>query len=469
MITISFEHTTDYDLTSLFQEASKERRLAYNRIEDGLSEKEIRAYLKSMSPNSMLSAYMQDSVIKSMVALKKSIDALNDENKKKNIANEKKYLKSREDGKPIKQPKKLNENIKPIFGSKKNWDLTCKKKRTREEWKKDRLKNGLTIQGEALCKGNRHFELHIDEDYVLFKLNRKEHIKLNIKSLGKKWKKELLKLQALNNVKVGEQGYTYTVRITFDKVCISFEEFKQPPRKLNKNNYAGIDLNPSNIGFSICNNKEVKFATEYNFKKIIDEICNSKLASDDAKNKHLQNKLDHETYEIPKTIVRQCLHHSVKFLFVEDLQFKTTSNDKGKRYNRRTKNLWKRNKFLNNLEKRCNEVDIKLIKIDTEHTTFIGNLMYSYVDSVNASLEIARRGFEVIIKKVKNSFYPPLTADGLKHQWKEFLGENINSWVDLNKQIKNSKLRYRVPLKDTLYEGFKMSSKKSRVERLVFT
>jgi len=363
MTTISFEHTTDYDLTSIIQDAAKESRLSYNRIEDGLSEKEIRAYLKSMFPNSMLSAYMQDSVIKSMVALKKSIDAINEENKKKNIANEKKHLKTKDEGKPIKTPKKLNENIKPIFGGKKNWDLTCKRKITRDEWKQHRLKNGLTIQGEALHKGNRHFELHIDKDYVLFKLNRKEHINLNIKSLGKKWKKELLKLQALNNVKAGEQGYTYTVRITFDKVYISFEEFKQPSRKLNKNNYAGIDLNPKEIGFSICSNKEVKVKNEYSYRDIFEEINNSSYASDSKEAKYLQNKLNYELFETVDNIIRQCLHHGVKFLFVEDLKFVNASY--GRWFNRQCKNLWKRNKFIDNLTKKCNEVGIKVYKVNT--------------------------------------------------------------------------------------------------------
>ena len=287
MKTISFEHTTDYDFTSIFQESAKEGRLAYKRIEDGLSEKDVRVYLKNMFPDSKLSAHIQRCVIKDMIALKASIDALNKENKKQNKINEKKYLEAKKENKPIKTPKKSNENIIPIFGGKKNWDDKCKGKITNEEWKKLRLKRGLYIIGEANQKGNRHFELHIDEGYVILKLNRKEHIRLDIKSLGKNWKQDLLKLQFLNDVKNQQQGYTYTVKVTFDKVYISFEPFKQPSKKLKENNYAGIDLNPSNIGFSICSNKEVKHTTEFSFKEIIDEICNIKLASDDIKNKHL--------------------------------------------------------------------------------------------------------------------------------------------------------------------------------------
>ena len=469
MKTISFEHTTDYDFTSIFQEASKEGRLAYNRIEDGLSEEDVRAYLKEMFPDSKLSVHIQRCVIEDMFALKASINTLNKANKKQNIVNEKKYLEAKKEGKPIKIPKKLNENITPIFGGKKNWDDKCKGKITNEEWKQYRLKRGLYIIGEENQKGNRHFELHIDEGYVVLKLNRKEHIRLDIKSLGKNLKKDLLKLQFLNDVKNGEQGYTYTVRITFDKVYISFEPFKQPERKLSENTFAGIDLNPKNIGFSICSNKEIKHTTEYSFIDIFDEINNSSYASDSKEAKYLQNKLNHELFETSKHIISQCLYHGVKFLFIEDLKFGSASY--GRWFNRQCKNLWKRNKFIDNLKKRCAEVGIKVLEVNPAYSSIIGNLMYDFVDSVNASLEIARRGFEFYNERNKENkmFYPHAVNDALKPLWKKTFGEEIVKWEDVFKQIKTLNIRVRVFLEDTIHEVFELKTYKSRVKRLVFT
>ena len=431
MTTISFDYTSNYDFTSYFQEASRLGRYIYNRIKEGLSEKEIRHHLKEEFSNLKLSAWIQTSIIKDMVAVNEASP---------------------------------NTNI--IFGGKKNFIDRIKNKISNEEWKHHRLRRGLIIQGEVNTKGNRHFELHIDEGYVVLKLNRKEHIRLDIKGLGKKWRSELLKLQSLNEVKNKEQGYTYTIRVTFDKVFISFEEFKQPIKNLKENTYAGIDLNPSNIGFSICRDKEVKVAKEFSIKSIIDEVLNSKLASDSPKMKYLQKKISYETFEIAKNIVSQCLHNQVKFLFIEDLNFKDAT--KGRRFNRITKNLWKRNKFIDNLKKRCNEVGIKVFFVKPQYSSFIGNVMHDYSDPVNASLEIARRGYECIILKNK-MFFPKLFKEALKHQWKETLSEEIKDWKGFYRKIKNLNMRVRVLLKDTVHEEFKMSSYKSRVKRFVFT
>ena len=70
--------------------------------------------------------------------------------------------------------------------------------------------------------------------------------------------------------------------------------------------------------------------------------------------------------------------------------------------------------------------------------------MNDYTDSINASIEIARRGFEIIIKKNKKGFYPDLLV---KHQWKE-MATKYKNWIEFFIQIKNSKLKYRVSLED---------------------
>ena len=52
---------------------------------------------------------------------------------------------------------------------------------------------------------------------------------------------------------------------------------------------------------------------------------------------------------------------------------------------------------MNNLTKRCNIHNIKLLKVKSEYSSFIGNFLYRHLnlpDMVLASIEIGRRGYE---------------------------------------------------------------------------
>jgi hypothetical protein len=87
--------------------------------------------------------------------------------------------------------------------------------------------------------------------------------------------------------------------------------------------------------------------------------------------------------------------------------------------------------------------------------------MYDSVDPVNSSMEIARRGYEIIINKSKK-FYPVVwLKESLKHQWKETVNDIPDSWKELFDLIKNLKLSYRVSLKDI--NDFNVFSKKVRM------
>ena len=81
------------------------------------------------------------------------------------------------------------------------------------------------------------------------------------------------------------------------------------------------------------------------------------------------------------------------------------------------------------------------------YSSVIGNLMYNYTDPINASIEIARRGAQVIFEKekTKRKFYPEFKISSLKYQWKEQFSE-CKDWKAIFLQIKNSKMKYRVSL-----------------------
>ena len=160
----------------------------------------------------------------------------------------------------------------------------------------------------------------------------------------------------------------------------------------------------------------------------------------------MNNKLNHEILDISKRISSISKHYQSKFIFIEDLNFKGKSIDKG--FNRLTKNLWHRNIFIQNLEKRCTIYGQKLYRVNPAYSSLIGNSMYDYVDPINASIEIGRRGYECIIKKSKQ-FYPTFCLkESLKHQWKETISDMTDNWRGLYDLVKNMKLSYRVSLKD---------------------
>ena len=141
------------------------------------------------------------------------------------------------------------------------------------------------------------------------------------------------------------------------------------------------------------------------------------------------------------------------------MTIKTEQHNKGRKFNKMVNNQWIRNKFINNLEKRINIIGGKLFKINPAYSSFIGNVIYNYDDPINASLEIGRRGYEVIILKNKK-FYPEFNLSVLKDQWKEYFNTGIKSWKEFYIIIKNLKLKYRVSLDNKVFSHI---SKKSNV------
>ena len=123
--------------------------------------------------------------------------------------------------------------------------------------------------------------------------------------------------------------------------------------------------------------------------------------------------------------------------------------------------------IIGNLRKRLNILNINLYSVNPAYSSFIGNLIHDYTDAVNASIEIARRGYEYRLKKNNNGFYPNLLV---KHQWKE-MSTKFTDWKKFFIEIKNLKMKYRVSL-DEVKHSFKVfqqnSTSKSMVLNYVF-
>ena len=430
MKTIKLPYKTTEDLTSILKQYSNVVRYSYNRFLEGKTEKDIRLLTKSLNSIDLLNSWLIQCGIK--------------------------------DGKAI-QTRFKNEKV--IFGGKCNLIKRLKNKISKEEYQLKRL-CPINIQGEELKQGNRSFKLDIIENnQIIFKLNKSTHIKLELPHLRNNIKNELFKLQQLNEVKHNQKGYTYSIRFDLKHIYISFEEFKQESIKLNENRCLGIDLNPDTIGISVLDDGKVIHAQEFSLKPIFNKILNEKLSSNSDRMKYFQNKLKFETFEISKSISLIAKQFNCKSVFIEDLHFKGSSPIKLS--NRKNKNLWKRELFVNNLTKRLNIIGIKLYSVNPAYSSFIGNLQYDYTDTVNASIEIARRGFEYRIKKNKKGFYPKLLV---KHQWKE-MATKFTDWKKFFIEVKNLKLKYRVSLDEVKYKFnvFQQnSSHKSMVLNYVF-
>jgi len=409
MKTIKLPYKSSEDLTPILKQYSSVVRYSYNRFLENKTEKEVRYLTKSLSNINNLNSWLIQCAIKDAKAI---------------------HTKFKDE--------------KVIFGGKKNFIKRLKNKISKEEYQLKRL-NPINIQGEELKQGNRSFKLDIIENnQIIFKLNRNQHIELKLPNLRNNIKNELFKLQQLNEVKSNQKGYTYSIRLDLEYIYISFEEFKNENIKnLNENRYLGIDLNPDTIGISVLDNGNVIHTQEFSLKPIFNKILNEKLSSNSDRMKYFQNKLKFETFEISKSIFNLAKQFNCKSVFIEDLRFKGSSTST-KISNRKNKNLWKRELFINNLNKRLNVDGIKLYSVNPTYSSFIGNLQHSYTDAVNASIEIARRGFEYRVKKNKKAFYPDLLV---KHQWKE-MATKYKDWKEFFLEIKNLKLKYRVSLED---------------------
>jgi hypothetical protein len=437
------DNPEDIETINQYQKVySKVLRLVFNRKKDGLSDKEVRSYMKTLSFS--VNCWVIESALYESKALISS-----------------------------------NENESVIFGSKKQFIRCCKGLISNEEFKKSRISKFYSV-GQANQFGNRFFGLNIiDDNQIIFKPNRDIKIKLNLPKLKPNIKKDLFKLELLTKSK----EMPFTIKLDSKYIYIMFEEFKTEDLIVDrKERFMSLDLNPNHIGVSICEylknpltgNPEKGIVNGNHLKcnlekgNVNDNPLNESLNCDHLKGSSYKvlltqefdltelvkssshNKIKFETLEISKTIMNIFNHYKCKYLFLEDLNMVSKNHNKGKENNKLLNNSWVRNLLSNNLNKKCNILGVKCYKINAAYSSYIGNLQHDYSDPINASIEIGRRGYEVIILKNKDSFYPSLNIkDSLLHQWKETdIDRYLGSWKELCLYIKNSKLRYRVPMGD---------------------
>ena len=372
---------------------------------------------------------------------------------------------------------------KVIFGGKKNYFQRLKNNISKEQFKQKRLSPIYSL-GEVVnksVKGNRKFHIEQDLENIQFKPNRKLCINLQLIGLNKR-KQILSKLYQKQERKEIKIAY----KLDLEYIYIIFEEtdIYNYDTKFIKNRVLALDLNPNYIGWSIVDWKsesefDVIKTGVYSIKKLNDKdfsLKNKGYSTESNERKYISDKRNFETLQIVKNIVNKSIYYKCQIISIEDLSIKSSDKELGTKFNKLVNNSWCRNTFVNNLTKRCNIHNIKLLKVRPEYSSFIGNFLYRSLnlpDMVLASIEIGRRGYEFYNQYIsktkdikKNIVRPNLTMFNKLYlkSLEEFKLQPIyKDLIELYYFFKKSKLKYRLSIDSFNLQFSRFTSHKSYI------
>ena len=446
MQVLKIKYQTDDQSLHIIQDYMKQyssaQHFVYNRIQDNKSQKDIKQQVKQLNNVNLLDSWFVQCIFYDI-------------------------------------PKKQ----KIIFGGKKNYFQRLKNNISKEQFKLKRLSPIYSI-GEVVnksVKGNRKFHIEQDLENILFKPNKLTKINLQLIGLNKR-KQILSKLYQKQERKEIKIAY----KLDLEYIYIIFEEtdIYNYETKFIKNRVLALDLNPNYIGWSIVDWKsEAEFnvikSGVYSIKKLNDKDFNLKnkgYNSDSKERKYISDKRNFETIQIVKNIINKSIYYKCQLISIEDLNIKTSDKELGKHFNKLVNNSWCRNIFINNLTKRCNIHNIKLLKVKSEYSSFIGNFLYRHLnlpDMVLASIEIGRRGYEFYnqyiskVKEIKKNIIRPNLSMFNKLYLKsleEFKLQPIyKDLIELYNFFKKSKLKYRLSIDDFNLQFSRFTSDKSYI------
>ena len=383
----------------------------------------------------------------------------------------------------------IPQKEKVIFGGKKNFFNRLKGKISKEQFKLNKLSSIYSI-GEIVnksVKSNRFFHLEQELDKIIFKPNKDTRIQLNLIGIGNRLSilKKLYQKQENKEIKIG-----YKLDLNYVYICFEETNIQKFETKQIKNRILSLDLNPNYIGWSI-----VDWKSENQFKVVKTGIYSIKELNDkdfNLKNKHLDsssperiylsNKRNYETLQMAKNVINKAIYYKCQIVSIEDLSINSDDKNKGKKFNKLVNNLWNRNALVNNLTKRCNIFNIKLLKVKPEYSSFIGNFLYRSLnlpDMILASIELSRRAYEYYnqyiskTKEIKKNIVRPNLTEFRELYLKSLEEFNLQPvWKDLIElyyEFKKSKLRYRLSIDQFNLQFSSLNSSKSNVSAFIFS
>ena len=384
-------------------------RVAFNRYQDGLDEKEVRAYCNSVFAHN---SWFIQSAVKEAAALYK-----------------------------------LNGEKRILFGGKNNLHQYLRGLIDKATFKYRRM-FPIGIQGEKFHKGNRLFVFGLDNQLLTYKPSKDRHVDIRFLPMKKKIAEELSKVQELteqNKITVSIKLSDRYVWLTYDESLIYDARYKA----LQSKRILGIDMNPNYIGMSV-----IEFDKNDEFKVMHKQVfdlsqltISSGKSSTDSSSKYITNKLRHETIAIAHEISKLVDVWKCKTVAIEDLSIKPKDLKKGKKLNKLCNNKWERRLFVNKLKMLANLHNYEMAEVNPAYSSIVGNFAYgseSTPDMVAASIEIARRAYK---KFDKGWFYPRFNRQFRDEQWKQTLG-SVDDWKGLFSKIKETGLKYRFLLRD---------------------
>ena len=383
----------------------------------------------------------------------------------------------------------IPQKEKVIFGGKKNYFDRLKGKITKEQFKLNKLSSIYSI-GEIVnksVKSNRFFHLEQDLGSIIFKPNKDTRIQLSLIGIGNRLSilKKLYQKQENKEIKIG-----YKLDLNYVYICFEETDIQKFETKQIKNRVLALDLNPNYIGWSIVDWKsesEFKLVKSgiYSIKELNDKdfaLKNKHLDSSSPERIYLSNKRNYETLQIAKNIINKAIYYKCQIVSIEDLKINSDDKNKGKKFNKLVNNLWNRNALVNNLQKRCNIFNIKLLKVKPEYSSFIGNFLYRSLnlpDMILASIELSRRAYEFYnqyiskVKEIKKNIVRPNLTEFRELYLKsleEFKLQPIyKDLIELYYEFKKSKFRYRLSIDQFNLQFSSLNSSKSSVSAFIFS
>ena len=166
-------------------------KIAYNRYREGLSEKDIREYIKTKIDPNIDSWFVQSAIYRAKDMYLKDL-----ESEKKGFV------------------------VNRIFGGKDNLRRYLDGKIDKDQYKLNKLMP-LIIIGEAPQKGNRKFNF-INLESIEFKPNKNVRVNIRFPNIKNNYRLELLNLIRQSNSK----KIAYQVQLTIDHIWITFDDQK---------------------------------------------------------------------------------------------------------------------------------------------------------------------------------------------------------------------------------------------------
>lgn len=334
-------------------------RFSFNRFQEGLKEKEIRALLKNLNHITQ-DTWFQQSAIRAAAGVYES--AL-----------------------------KRNQNT-VVFG-RGAFHKYKENKITKEDLLEART-FGISSIGEAPQKGNRKFSF-LSQSEVVFKPRKGGTFSLAINPS----KNQKLYLKAIISLSASKAA-PITVKLTKTHLHLSFDVALMGDTRYRpvQNRVMGVDMNPNRFAFCIKNKDNILKAESFDLMEL--RLHTKKgFASDSLAKKYLNNKKRHEVIELAHYFIKQAKSLHVEAIALENLNGMRSTTG-AKHFNRAVNNDFRRKLFRDVIEKLCSINNIKFIEILPQYTSFMGCVLYGdqLPDPISAAACICDAGQHTLLQ-----------------------------------------------------------------------